>query len=605
MAASDLIRFKRGTSAALATIKSNKTGVDGAFYLTIDDINKSSRLYVGRSDGDVVPVNQGIFTVTNVSDLTASVNNGKLLPGDFAYVTGNANYVDPDTNQAAPYGDGNILAYWTGASWIQLNKVDVADKYLASLGVGITTSGGVATVTITGLDEQGTKGGTGDPLETTFTVQGANGITASNSGTAITLTGTSYDLGSAAVVTDSNEAIISLTSKDSASATATTVGSVTIESANGNHVHITGAADTIEIDAPVVATATLSNETNGFGLVVTDSFSNSTQKSTVDPVITIKTDTSGTTSSTHFVSGTAALDVYSTGVIDSLLKGLDALAYKGTVGTNGSYAQNIAGITANNMPALHIGDTFKLTGSFADEYQNIPIKTGQAGDPPVPTVSSTGVAHGGDLLIANGVEDANGEITTLYYDIIEVDKGEDTTYTLAADTSDNKLTLTDSHGTTTGSIAVSSSANNPMSISSTASGSNLTVLADHAQVNPNANLTNNKLNATTETAVTDVSTFTAVTDITVDKFGHATEYKTKQFTVKDMNLAAISESFGASASNNVATITATPSATNADSSTATATAGSFDLTSQNLTVTAPAVQNGNPQVMVNFVWESF
>lgn len=105
MPVSNLIKFKRGTSQNLATIKANNQGEDGAFYLTIDDEDKSSRLYVGRSNGKIVPVNQGIYTVTEITDLTSSVNSGKLQPGDFAYVTGTA---------AENYTDGNILAYWTG-----------------------------------------------------------------------------------------------------------------------------------------------------------------------------------------------------------------------------------------------------------------------------------------------------------------------------------------------------------------------------------------------------------------------------------------------------------------------------------------------------------
>ncbi len=75
---SNLIQFKRGTMDALETLITNKSGIDGTFYLTVDDDvlggsnnpNKSSRLFVGRADGSIVPVNQGIITVTNLSDLT-------------------------------------------------------------------------------------------------------------------------------------------------------------------------------------------------------------------------------------------------------------------------------------------------------------------------------------------------------------------------------------------------------------------------------------------------------------------------------------------------------------------------------------------------------
>ena len=110
MASSDLVKFKRGTMAALEPLMQNG-GEDGTFYLTVDDDasgnnnpSKSSRLFVGRADGSIVPVNQGIITVNRVQDLTNGIN-GKWHAGDYAYVTGTA-----ENN----YSDGNILAIYDG-----------------------------------------------------------------------------------------------------------------------------------------------------------------------------------------------------------------------------------------------------------------------------------------------------------------------------------------------------------------------------------------------------------------------------------------------------------------------------------------------------------
>lgn len=87
MPASNLIQFKRGKWADLQPlIRSGTQGVDGCFYLTVeDDTNKSSKLYVGRSDGKIVPVNQGCYVVSTVNDL--SQYNSSAQPGDFAYIT--------------------------------------------------------------------------------------------------------------------------------------------------------------------------------------------------------------------------------------------------------------------------------------------------------------------------------------------------------------------------------------------------------------------------------------------------------------------------------------------------------------------------------------
>jgi hypothetical protein len=78
---SNLIQFKRGSMADLERLMSSNSGIDGTFYLTVDDDasgssnnpSKSSRLFVGRADGSIVPVNQGIITVQTIDDLTENI----------------------------------------------------------------------------------------------------------------------------------------------------------------------------------------------------------------------------------------------------------------------------------------------------------------------------------------------------------------------------------------------------------------------------------------------------------------------------------------------------------------------------------------------------
>ncbi|MBP3801476.1 MAG: hypothetical protein J6I85_05610 [Clostridia bacterium] len=59
------VLFKQGTQSALNEIRSNKTAIEGSFYLT----NDTHRLYIGRANGDAVPVNEGVNTVTSLGDL--------------------------------------------------------------------------------------------------------------------------------------------------------------------------------------------------------------------------------------------------------------------------------------------------------------------------------------------------------------------------------------------------------------------------------------------------------------------------------------------------------------------------------------------------------
>lgn len=95
---------------------------------------------------------------------------------------------------------------------------------------------------------------------------------------------------------------------------------------------------------------------------------------------------------------------YSKTAIDNMMKGLDALTYKGTVATNSDLP--------NASKGVHIGDTYKVSA----ENSGITIN-GKA-------------AHLGDLLIATGTEDSNGNITsgTLTWTLVQGNSETDTTY---------------------------------------------------------------------------------------------------------------------------------------------------------------------------------
>ena len=82
------VLFKRGSQSALDAIRTAKTAVEGAFYLTED----SHRLYVGTVDKDAVPVNEGITTVTTIQDLPdpsgMTSQEKALMAGQFYYISG-------------------------------------------------------------------------------------------------------------------------------------------------------------------------------------------------------------------------------------------------------------------------------------------------------------------------------------------------------------------------------------------------------------------------------------------------------------------------------------------------------------------------------------
>ena len=95
---------------------------------------------------------------------------------------------------------------------------------------------------------------------------------------------------------------------------------------------------------------------------------------------------------------------YSKTAIDNMMKGLDALTYKGTVATNSDLP--------NASKGVHIGDTYKVSA----ENSGITI--------------NGKTAHLGDLLIATGTEDSNGNITsgTLVWTLVQGNSETDTTY---------------------------------------------------------------------------------------------------------------------------------------------------------------------------------
>jgi len=89
-----------------------------------------------------------------------------------------------------------------------------------------------------------------------------------------------------------------------------------------------------------------------------------------------------------FANGTAVLDVYTASQIDTLigneLKALDAMTFKGTLGTDG---------TVSTLPTEHVknGDTYKVISASTYNGENCRI---------------------GDMFIASGTEGANGELST-------------------------------------------------------------------------------------------------------------------------------------------------------------------------------------------------
>jgi hypothetical protein len=146
------VGFKRGTQERLDNLLVLGTGanaIPGTFYLTTD----TNRLYIGKEDNSIAPVNAGIITVDQIT--ADPQNNLTGLPAKSDSIVGNYYYAAKE----------NILCIFNGQDWIQINSV-VTNTDLS------TDLSGDGTVTVTTTVEQ-TAGGT---KTDSYTITGANGL---------------------------------------------------------------------------------------------------------------------------------------------------------------------------------------------------------------------------------------------------------------------------------------------------------------------------------------------------------------------------------------------------------------------------------------------
>lgn len=540
----NLINFKKGTLSALNALQTNNGIEEGTFYLTVDENVNTSRLFIGTAQNKALPVNHSIITV---ADTTALGSQTAYQDGDFAYVT-----------------TGNILAVRQGGQWRQINAISDSDrKFLSAVQYSISTVGGVATITWTGTRSDGVD------VTDSITMQGSNGVTVSNTGKAITISGDPATLGSSAVA--SNATTVSLSSTGG-----TASGSVNIT--GGSNVTLSGAANNLTIAAKDTTNSALSvdAETTGFSVTVTDSDGNNVSD-TINPQISVLTNEAGTTTSivsferTNEGGSIAALPVYSKAEIDRRLQALDGMTYKGTM--SGSSI-------VNQTNGVHIGDTYKASTNFTLKAPN----------------SSTNAdvdVKIGDLIIVSGSPtntETDGEVTgTIKYDVIPSGNDIIQTYSVTSDTNGIKI-HDDISGSDIGGIKLS--AGNQISLSESGT-NNKTVTVVHGTVSTTSN------NGTAQSQSNSGSlTIDAITGITTDN-GHVTAITTTPFTVVDTNATLTSITNTVATTSNRSTVTTagllTHSNTDEDN-----VSDSFSIGSNNLTITS-----SGKAITANFVWGTF
>ncbi len=589
---SNLIQFKRGSMAQLETLMNNKTGIDGTFYLTVDDDtsgsnnpSKSSRLFVGRADGSIVPVNQGIITVQNIGDLTENIT-GKWHAGDYAYVLSD-----------------NILAIYDGHVWKQINSIG-SDTYVTDFTQNVEATSNTATI-----NTQVSQNNNQTAKQSAVKIAGTNGVTvtADNTTKTITVAGDPYTLSSNAPT--SNATTIHL--KHGASGT-TDAGTISVSSASdGKNIRITNSdANNIQLEAPVVNavdinsydathTAQINGNTvnSGFIVQVGDSHGN-TAAEAFDPTITYGEDGDQVV---HFLNGNATLNVYTKAEIDEKELALNGLTYRGTVGTEGAKSSISA------YGDLHNGDMFMVAGS-AYEY------------------ASGSTAQPGDLIIVKGAEDINGVVRTPSYDVVPSGNDTDTYYVGNTNTHQWGINVASGGRTNAenlGSIKLTEGTAITLTDTEAANaGPNKQIQVSHANVN-NQTISYTGADVTKDIqGGTEQQTFTAIAGITVNQQGHVTNVTTNTLTlpkeiyatdvngirdvltadtVVDSQNNTRNTHTGTGAKNSVSVTTGIQLTRNNGVNTTEQTA-KFSMSSDNLTITANTT---NQDVKMNFVWGTF
>lgn len=547
------VGFKMGAQEALETIHENKTAIEGTFYLTSD----SNRLYIGKGDGTVAPVNEGVITVDKVENLP-SVSDADLTAGSFYYAK-----------------EDNILCVYNGQQWVQVNSV-VTNTSVANV---VATVEGVATVTTSVTDSLNqTKSGS-------FSIKGADGISIDSNGTTITISGSPVELKTAEVEGE-NAAIIQHVHKDGTAAGAAKI-------IGGTNVTVEGSEDGIVISAEDLNTtnssvAVTNGAESGFIVSVTDS-DNKTVSGGFDPVIKI----GKTESEVKFVSGVADLDVYTTGEVDAIKEGLEeqlakelkafnAMEYQGTVGaidaTVGTELPTEG--VKNGFSYLVTGDNFSFDGTSypagtlvvaqgeeSEETGFIPAEeiswafvTGSTSD-----TTYSGHAVAGGITLQRSTDNAVVmKLTAEAGDIEGIGLGEDIKITSSASTgSEQVLTIAHKRYSDT-----------------------LTGTADTA---PEA-----------MTAMEGAYEIPVISDIIISN-GHVTGYKTKTYTVTDTNATLSGVATEVSNVTDGVSIKNSVSLTNSINGTTTKDA-SFSLQSSSLVVEANEAKTG---MSINLVWGEF
>lgn len=557
------IQFLLGTQANLEKyISGSSTAAEGTFYLT----NDTHRLYVGTSLGTAVPVNEGVITVSNLDTLkTVSAH-----PGEFYYVT-----------------NGNILCVYTGKEWVQINNN--TNTYVKATDTVVSLADQVATITTKYTMNDGTT-----PISDSWNLAVAEGVKVSIDAATdkVILTGVVND--SFGVSAASNIATVTL--RDSFNNEKT----FKVKTGDTNTMTVGASA---EGDAIVLKVKNMANtglkvtpEATGFRVGVTDIMG--TQSDVINPSIKVGASLDDTKHKTlNFVNGTATLPVYTKEEIDDIKLALNAMTYRGLVGTSASSTnpQKVikAWATVKDGSA-EIGDTYLFAEQVTD---------------------GSNVYSKGTMAIARGVE-TNGVIPAgnVIWDFVESTVNTDTKYEL-----NNQATAAGTAGFVqlVGKLGgITESGKKVFFEDGTAIKASVTVDNDgHAHISfAHEGITASQTTGTVAQGVATyassndksekATTITTIESITVNAQGHVTNLKTNTITLKDTNAVINSVGMSVGAANAAKEVVLTSSVQLKDGAGTTMTAKTGTLKMKSDTLVFNQADSGKT-LGIDLVWGSF
>ena len=512
------VGFKLGLQSAVDALiaqGASAGATPGSFYLTSD----THRLYIGNDDTSIAPVNEGVITVTNISDLPNITSANKAAyAGRFYYVSSQ-----------------NILCVFNGSVWAQINPdtyVDAIEFVVAEISDD--------KIRINNVVYNKTPGGQTTQVESDYLeFDGANGIKVDVATTqingvdchVITITGDQYAI---SAEQDGTGAKVKLTSDENHNSDFNFVpGTFTGES--GSNVTFKVENGNVQVAAKDSQNASISIEgTTGFDISIKDNHNH-----TVGENFRPKIKYGNNNTEVDFVNGVATLDVYSKADIADTLKALNAMTYRGTIGTGGSVATRVNYNTSTKVTTVYNGSTV-VQCSIGDVF--LVCSDGVSVD------GSTKLSVG-TLLIAKGTEDpATGYITTatLSFDVVESTADTDTTYHFVSETVTNGggISLQNQNSQETGVLQIKGDTTAHIVIDKASSaiagtkGYQETLTIKHGSVTRTDDV------ATTEISMSGIKVgsydnfgtqvvIPVVTGVTSDSSGHVTGITIKKYKIQD------------------------------------------------------------------------